>query len=96
MADQSQLLLDAIAGVEPILEEYKVGDNPFADAGAAIEYVNSVIVGWLWSDDADLEIGAELLADRPGDVDLTGARHEVRAVLDLVAQALTDHLGVAS
>ena len=62
-------------------------------AGQAADIAIGLLLDWLVTDEADEELAAILLRDRPGDTDLTGARQQVCEVLDVLIRALNKEFG---
>lgn len=75
------------AGVERITEQ--TDPRPVDNATVALW----PLIGWLETD-AEEELAAAVLAERPGDTDVTAAREQVREVLDALMDVIYGEYGV--
>jgi uncharacterized protein (DUF2267 family) len=98
----TDLLVQAVNNLPPFPTDPVVVkvDNLLAQHGAltSAETVVSSVIGtvldWLYTDEAEIELAQELLRDRAGDTDLSAARLQVRAVLEVLERSLEQQIGV--
>jgi hypothetical protein len=81
--DPAQDLLDAIEDTHWLAFDWDMVDERTIACAAV-----GPVISWLCSDEADEQLAAALLRERPGDTDLTAMRARVREVLDALTAVL--------